>query len=147
VAGSHKHRTEPLDFIKSGTSLGRHFSYWRRDLLHVAHYINLALTTTKEVSDIVKSLKSKNSHGYDKISIEVLKLSLPYIISPLIYIHNKSLLKGIFPTRLKFSQIIPILKKGKKNQKYLITDQSLYFCVTERWQWRPLGGPGRSPGV
>jgi len=38
---------------------------------------------------------------------------LPYIISPLIYICNKSLLKGIFPTRLKFSQIIPILKKGK----------------------------------
>jgi len=27
--------------------------------------INPAPTTTKEVTDIVKSLKSKNSHGYD----------------------------------------------------------------------------------
>jgi len=51
--------------------------------------INLAPTTTKEVTDMVKSLKSKNSHGYDKISIKVLKLSLPCIISPLIYICNK----------------------------------------------------------
>ena len=76
--------------------------------------INLTLTSTKEITDIVKSLKSKNSHGYDEISVKILKLSLPYIISPLIYICNKSLLKGIFPTRLKFSQIILILKKGKK---------------------------------
>ena len=41
---------------------------------------------------------------------------MPYIISSLIYICNKLLLKGIFPTRLKFSQIIPILKKGKKSE-------------------------------
>ena len=27
-----------------------------------------------------------------------------------------SLLKGVFPTRLKFSQIIPLLKKGKKSE-------------------------------
>jgi hypothetical protein len=52
--------------------------------------INLKPTTTKEITDIVKSLKSKNSIGYDEISIKVLKISLPYIISPLIYICNKS---------------------------------------------------------
>jgi hypothetical protein len=77
--------------------------------------INLTPKTAKEITDIVKSLKSKNSHGYDEISTKVLKLSLPYIISPLIYICKKSLLRGIFPTRLKFSQITPILKKGEKN--------------------------------
>ena len=44
----------------------------------------------------------------------MLKRSLPFIISLLIYICNKSLLKGIFPSRLKFSQIIPLLKKWKK---------------------------------
>ena len=78
--------------------------------------INLPLTTTKEITEIVKSLKSTNSHGYDEIPIKALKLSLPFIISRLIYICIKSLLKGIFPTWLKFSQIIPLLKKGKKSE-------------------------------
>jgi len=39
---------------------------------------------------------------------------LSYIISPLIYICNRSLSTGIFPTRLQFSQITPIFKKGNK---------------------------------
>jgi len=76
--------------------------------------INLTPATTKEITEIVTSLKSTNSHGYDEIPIKILKLSLPFIISPVIYICNKSLLKGIFPKWLKFSQIIPLLKKGKK---------------------------------
>jgi Notch-like protein len=75
--------------------------------------INLTLTSAKEITEIVKSLKSSNSHGYDEIPIKVLKLSFLFI-SPLIYICNKSLLWGIFPTRLKISQKVPILKKGKK---------------------------------
>jgi hypothetical protein len=78
--------------------------------------INMAPTSTREITEIVKSLKSKNSYGYDEIPIKILKLSLPYIISPLIYICNKSLLRGIFPTWLKFSQIISILKKGNKSE-------------------------------
>jgi len=82
--------------------------------------INLTPTTAKEITEIVTSLTSTNSHGYDEIPTNVLKHSLPFIISPLIYICNKSLLKGIFPTQLKFSQIIPLLKKGKKNRNFKI---------------------------
>jgi hypothetical protein len=85
--------------------------------------MNLKPTSTKEIIEIVKS---KNSGGYDEIPVKVLKLSLPFIIPPLIYIRNKSLLEGIFPTWLKFSQIIPVLKKGK-NQTYQTTDQFPYF--------------------
>ena len=44
----------------------------------------------------------------------LLKLSLLYIISPLIYLCNKSLTSGIFPSWLKYSQVTPILKKGNK---------------------------------
>ena len=87
--------------------------------------INLTPATAKEITEIVKSFKSTNSHGYDEIPTNVLKRSLPFIISPVIYICNKSLLKGIFLSRLKFSQIIPLLKKGKK-PKLLTTDQFLY---------------------
>ena len=58
-----------------------------------------------------------NAHGYDGISSKVLKTSLPFIISPLIYICNLSLWKGIFPSRLKYSQVIPLKKtKGKESK-------------------------------
>ena len=74
---------------------------------------NIYYEYTGEISRFLNS--SLQVSGYDEISIEVLKLSLSCIIS-LIYVCNKSLLKSIFPTRLKFSQIIPILKKGKKSE-------------------------------
>ena len=59
--------------------------------------IKLTPTSTKEITEIVKSLKSKNSHGYYKIPNKILKLILPFIVSPLIYIYNNSILKGLFP--------------------------------------------------
>jgi hypothetical protein len=65
--------------------------------------------------DITKSLKTKSSHGYDEISTGILKLSIYYISSLLTYICNRMLLSGIFPTRLKFSEVKTIFKKGDKN--------------------------------
>ena len=50
-----------------------------------------------------------------EIPLNILKISAPYIISPLIYLCNKSITTGIFPTRLKYSQIVPIYKKGDKH--------------------------------
>jgi hypothetical protein len=70
--------------------------------------------TNKEMKDIIKSLKNKNTFGYDEISCKVLKFSMPYILSPLIYICNRSLSTGIFPSRLKYSQVHLIYKKGNR---------------------------------
>jgi hypothetical protein len=67
--------------------------------------------STKEITSIIKSLKSKNSHGYDEISTKLLKISATYIWAPLTYICNKSILSGIFSDRLKLSIIKPIHKK------------------------------------
>ena len=76
--------------------------------------IKLTPVTLKEIREIIKSLRWKNSHGYDDISMKILKISLPFIESPLTYICNRMLTTGIFPTRLKFSQIHPVFKKGNK---------------------------------
>ena len=86
------------------------------DEVFIRSFPNIKLTavSTKEVTEIIKSLKWNNSHGYDEIPIKVLKISLPYIISSLTYIYNMLLSTGIFLTRLKFSQITPIFKKGNK---------------------------------
>jgi hypothetical protein len=59
-------------------------------------------------------MKLKDLHGYDEVSMRVLKISTPYIISPLTYIFNKTLATGIFPDWLKFSEVKPIFKKGDK---------------------------------
>ena len=66
-------------------------------------------TTTKETEQIILSLKTKKSYGYDDISTKILKISCPFISSPINYICNKMLFWGIFPDRLKYS-IKPIYK-------------------------------------
>jgi Notch-like protein len=70
--------------------------------------------STKEIITIIKSLKSKNSHGYDEVPNKLLKISAPYICSPLTYICNKSISSGIFPDSLKYSIMKPLYKKGDK---------------------------------
>jgi hypothetical protein len=44
--------------------------------------------------------------------MKILKISSPFITSPLNYIYNKALSKGIFPDILKFSLIKFLYKKG-----------------------------------
>ena len=71
-------------------------------------------TTSKETEVIIKSLKMKNSNGYDEISTKILKSSTPYILSPLTYICNKVLSTGVFPDRQKYLEIKPLFMKGDK---------------------------------
>ena len=70
--------------------------------------------STKEISLIIKSIKAKDTHGYDGIPTKILKISSNYITSPLTYICNKIILSGSFPDRLKFSVVKPVHKKGDK---------------------------------
>jgi Notch-like protein len=44
----------------------------------------------------------------------MLKVSAPYISSPLNYICNKSIRSGTFPAPLKYSIVKPLFKKGDK---------------------------------
>ncbi|MDR0288741.1 MAG: hypothetical protein LBH78_01645, partial [Rickettsiales bacterium] len=70
--------------------------------------------TEIEVTDIIKSLKNKNSSGYDGISNNILKHCVNDISKPLTFIFNFSLETGVFPDRLKFAVVQPIYKKGNK---------------------------------
>jgi hypothetical protein len=51
-------------------------------------------------SEIIKTLTTKGSHGYDEISVKILKISSPFIISP---------------QRLKYAEIKPLFMGGCKN--------------------------------
>ena len=69
-----------------------------------------------EVISIIKSLKSKNTTGYDGISNKILKHCAHIIRKPLTYICNRSLTTGIFSERCKFAIVRPIYKKGGYNE-------------------------------
>jgi hypothetical protein len=64
--------------------------------------ISLPYTSAKEINKIIDMLKNMNSSGYDEITTKILKISKPFIISPIINIGNKMLSQGIFPETLKF---------------------------------------------
>ena len=68
-------------------------------------------TSTGEIEKIIPSFPWKNSCGYAEISMKVLKISAPFISSPLCRIINTSLNSGVFPTRLKYSIVTPLHKK------------------------------------
>ena len=86
------------------------FKYYKKPFAK----INWQYASTYEIRNIIKSLKSKNTYGYDEISNRIIKLSSPYIISPLTYICNVALSSGVFPDRLKYAIVKPIYKKGSK---------------------------------
>jgi hypothetical protein len=71
-------------------------------------------TSPKKIENIITSLKAKEFHGYDEITTKIYKISTPFISSPLSYTFNKSMISGIFPTRLKYAIIKPIFKNGDK---------------------------------
>jgi Notch-like protein len=70
--------------------------------------------STCEIRKIIKTLKSKNSSGYDEITSRIIKVSETCIISPLTYICNAALRSGIFPDRLKYAIVKPVYKKGNR---------------------------------
>jgi len=87
----------------------------RTNFIKVDESIKLKNTTTHEIDKIICSLKTRDSHGYDGISTRILKLSAPYIVSPLTLIINRILLSGIFPDRLKYSEVKLLFKGGNSS--------------------------------
>ena len=79
------------------TNVSDSLNYLFEVFKHPFPNINMTPVTNKEIKDIIKSLKWKKSQGYDEIPQNILKISMPFILSPLNYICNKSLSLSIFP--------------------------------------------------
>jgi hypothetical protein len=109
--GKNQPSTNPINYLSKHFNKPFPMIQW--------HYVS-----THEIKNIIKSLKSKNTYGYDKLSNKLIKLILPYITSPLVYICNAVLKSGIFPDRLKYAIVKPIYKKGSK------TDMSNYRPIS-----------------
>jgi len=66
--------------------------------------------STHEIEKIIKSLRTKNTCGYNEISNRIIKLSAPFIIC------NAVLSTRIFPYRLKYAIVKLVYKKGNKQE-------------------------------
>ena len=77
--------------------------------------INLKRTTASELEGICGMFASEKAPGYDSIPLHVTKYSFHLISAPLPDIISLSLLKGIFPDKLKIATVIPIFKAEDPN--------------------------------
>jgi hypothetical protein len=71
-------------------------------------------TDEAEVYSIICKLAPKKSSGWDEISVQTLKRISLFILKPLCHLINFSFASGSFPKNMKVSKIIPIFKKGEK---------------------------------
>ena len=63
-----------------------------------------------EVEKIILQLKNSKSAGLDTTDSQILKVSLPYILSAVTHIVNLSINSGTFLSQWKTAKIFPLLK-------------------------------------
>ena len=66
---------------------------------------------------LISSLDTKKSHGCDGISVAMIKICHQSIVEPLCSIFERCLETVIYPTQWKESNLIPLHKKGCKQNK------------------------------
>ena len=81
--------------------------------------------TRGQIVKIINNFNSKKAHGYDGISIAMLKLCITEVAKPLEIIFSECINFGAFSDSWKYANISPIHKKDNRQVKK-ITD--LYRC-------------------
>ena len=71
-------------------------------------------TTDCEVVNLLRGLDIQKAAGYDNISAKLLVNAAEYIAGPLCHIFNLSFVNCKFPDALKVAKVVPIFKKGAK---------------------------------
>ncbi|VVC31497.1 Reverse transcriptase domain [Cinara cedri] len=80
-------------------------------------FINIALNSLNKPTNHfrIKPLKDNTAAGLDKVSVNILKRISKFVVHPLAYIYNLSIVKNIFPETLKVADVKPLLKGGNKS--------------------------------
>ena len=66
--------------------------------------------TIYEVNKLINGLKNTKAIGPDEIPVNILKISLPFILEPLTFVYNLCIDKQYFPSQFKEAKVIPIPK-------------------------------------
>ena len=72
--------------------------------------------TADQVTECLKELKTKNCEGYDRLPLRILKDGAPVLAKPLSILFQKIYETKEIPEQWKISKVIPLLKKGNKEE-------------------------------
>ena len=71
----------------------------------------------EKILKIIRSLNPNKAHGWDEISVRMIKLCDMALVIPLKIIFINCLRRGIFPDIWKHANVVPVHKKNEKNVK------------------------------
>ena len=71
----------------------------------------------EKILNIIRSLNPNKAHGWDGISVRMIKLSDAALVVPLKIIFENCLRCGVFPDIWKYANVVPVHKKNEKNLK------------------------------
>ena len=71
----------------------------------------------EKILNIIRSLNPNKAHGWDEISIRMIKISDASLLTPLRIIFTNCLRQGVFPEMWKCANVVPVHKKNEKNVK------------------------------
>jgi hypothetical protein len=73
--------------------------------------------TLEEIRNAIESMGNKNAPEEDGITGEIYKSTFAIIPSYVTAVYNGCLRRGVFPTRWKRAELLPITKPGKENNE------------------------------
>ena len=79
------------------------------------NFLDSVTFSESDITDIVKALNQDKAHGWDDISIRMIKMGGDSLSKPLAIIFKNCIAKGIFPHSWKKANVIPVFKKAKKH--------------------------------
>jgi hypothetical protein len=74
----------------------------------------VAPISVTEMEQVIKSLQSNSSAGFDEILMSLVKQCLCYYIKPLVHNYNVSFQTGVLPDTMEKAKIRPLFKKGDR---------------------------------
>ena len=83
---------------------------------NVAKLSTISITDEK-ILKIIRSLKPNKAHGWDNVSVRMIKYCDSALVLPLKLIFLNCLSKGIFPDTWKCANVVPVHKKNERNLK------------------------------
>ena len=79
--------------------------------------LNDFVISEEKILNIIRSLNPNKAHGWDGISVRMIKLSDNALVIPLKIIFENCLRRGVFPEIWKYANVVPVHKKNEKNLK------------------------------
>jgi hypothetical protein len=83
----------------------------------------------QDIKDVLNNLIINKASGPDEVSHRMLKQTLNTICKPLCTLFNRSIKENIFPSSWKKANVMPLFKKGNKEQPSNYRPISLISCV------------------